>query len=953
MSITMEYPFLLLCLIPLSALCLYFAKSLRIRDRKRKFAVTGMRLLIFFLLILAAAGVSVTMRHEMTATIYLVDVSDSTSGSTNEMASFVKESLAAMPAEEMAGVVAFGYNSHVEAFVAKGQLFSEFQTAPVSTATDIEQAIASAMALYPDGCGKRLVLVTDGQQNAGDIEAMVSTLVSNQVVVEVKMVDNASGEEVCVSNVTIPDKIQTGDTFAVQVEVESTVQTNATLYLYAGDTLKKKEEVSLQAGVNQFVFKDKREEEGYLTYRAVVEANQDTMSVNNEYAAYTQAQSNRNILLIEGREGVADQFEKVLKAANITYDKLPAQVAVSRMSNLSRYKSVVLVDVYIDDLPKGFLKNIETYVKDYAGGLVAVGGENSFALGGYRDTVLEKILPVDMDLEGEKEIPKMAVALVIDHSGSMSGNMGFDSKLELARQSAVSALKNLRDTDEIGVLAFDDTFSWVTKMQSASDKEAIENDIYSISEGGGTSIFPALAAAENELEKSDATLKHIILLTDGQDYFRDFDELSKRMNDRQITLSTVAVGSDADKELMENLAEAGKGRYYYTDGSTDMPRIFAQEIFLSAKSYLVNREFTPVLVSDNGILTDVIGEGIPSMLGYVASSKKNLATSLFVSDEDDPILTCWQYGLGKTVAFNSDVENIWTANYAGWEQYPSLWRNIIDWTIMDMDSENNSLVISQEGANAKFSYKSDSYGEDTTVTVTSTDSEGNVEEHILEAAAPGVFEGTAVFSDTGVYSINVREESGGEVVSAKNAATAVQYSNEYRINNNIQVFDNFIEKVNGSRIEDAKEVYDYEPQKVNKERNLTTFFLLCAFLLFAWDVTARRLSLSLLAAVEALLKRYKRAGNGHMRRTWRKVKGQHGKKDEALQESAEGVQEGIRKNISEPVRKEKLKEKPAEEKGVEEPAEKPVKKEEKHQGSSQMLDISSLLNSKRERNENF
>lgn len=950
MYITTEYPILFLFMIPLLAICLYFAKSLRIRDKKRKFAITGMRLLIFLLLVLAAAGVSVTMRHAMTATIYLVDVSDSTSGNTNEMASFVKEALAEMPAEEMAGVVAFGYNSHVEAFVAKGQSFSEFQTAPVSTATDIEQAVASAMALYPDGCGKRLVLVTDGQQNAGDIQAMVSTLTSNQVVVEVKKVDNASGEEVCVSNVTVPDKIQTGDTFAVQVEVESTVQTNASLYLYAGDTLKKKEEVSLQVGLNQFVFKDKREEEGYLTYRAVVEANQDTMGVNNEYVAYTQAQSGKNILLVEGKEGVADQFEKVLKAANITYDKLPAQVAVRRMSNLTRYKSVVLVDVYIDDLPKGFLDNIETYVKDYAGGLVAIGGENSFALGGYRDTVLEKILPVDMDLEGEKEIPKMAVALVIDHSGSMSGSMGFDSKLELARQSAVSALENLRDTDEIGVLAFDDTFSWVTKIKTASDKEAIKNDIYSISDGGGTSIYPALAAAEHELEKSDATLKHIILLTDGQDYFRDFKDLSSRMNDRQITLSTVAVGSDADTELMQNLAEAGKGRYYYTDGSTDMPRIFAQEIFLSAKSYLVNHEFTPALVSDNGILTDVIGEGMPSMLGYVASSKKNLATSLLVSDEDDPILTCWQYGLGKTVAFNSDVENIWTANYAGWEQYPSLWRNIIDWTIMDMDSENNSLDISQDGATAKFSYKSDSYGDDTTVTVTSTDGDGNVEEHILEATAPGVFEGTAVFSGTGVYSINVREESGGEVVSAKNAATAVQYSTEYRINNNVQAFDDFIEKVNGSIIENAKEVYSREPQKVNKERNLTTFFLVCAFLLFAWDVTARRLSLSLLVMAETLVQKYRGRKPGRVKKTRKKERRQHRQEmEEHLSEPLEEVQEDIKKETLKPVKREET----VPEKGEKKQEKKPLKQEKNNQDSGQGLDISSLLNSKKERNENL
>lgn len=950
MHITMEHPILLLCMIPILAACFYFAGSLRIKDKQRRLAMIGMRLAIFMLLILAATGISVTMRHAMTATIYLVDVSDSMSGSTKEMASFVRDAISKIPEEEMAGVVAFGYDSRVESFVSKGQSFAEFQTAPIRTATDFEQAIASAMALYPDGSGKRLVLVTDGQQNSGDIQTMVSTLTSNQVVVEVKKIDNATGEEVFVSDLSVPDKIRTGDTFSVQVEVESTVQTQAVLYLYAGDTLKKREEVSLQTGENQFVFKDTRKEEGYLTYRAVIEPNQDTMSINNEYVAYTQAEDGKGILLVEGREGAANQFEKVLQTANITYDKMASQIVVGSLANLNKYKSVVLVDVYVDDLPKKFLNNIETYVKDYAGGLVAIGGENSFALGGYKDTVLEKILPVNMDLEGEKEIPKMAVALVIDHSGSMSGGMGSYSKLELARESAVSALKNLRNTDEIGILAFDDTYSWVYKLGEASDKEAIEEEIYSISDGGGTSIFPALAAAEDALAKSDATLKHIILLTDGQDYFRDFDDLSTDMNNKKITLSTVAVGDDADKDLMQALAEAGKGRYYYTDASTDMPRIFAQEIFLSSRSYLVNREFTPAVVSDNGILKDVIGEGVPSMLGYVASSKKSLATSILVSDEDEPILTCWQYGLGKTVAFNSDVENIWTANYAAWEKYPALWRNIIDWTITDVDSDANNLSIKQDGATAKFIYTSDDYKEDTTVTVISTDSDGNVQECVLEATSPGKFEGTAVFSDTGVYSINAREESGGEVISVKNSAAAVQYSNEYRISSDTQVFDDFVESVNGNVIEQAEEVYNYKPQKVNKARNLTTFFLILAFVLFAWDVTARRLSLSLLTLTQNLLKKYgvklekqQRVKKAVKQQTVKTKQPDKKIETDVVKEPEEWTVQKISKepgDSQEKVKKVSVKEVKKR---------KEVKKEEE----PSMLDVSSLLNSKKERGKNL
>ena len=170
-------------------------------------------------------------------------------------------------------------------------------------------------------------------------------------------------------------------------------------------------------------------------------------------------------------------------------------------------------------MQEGFLDTLETYVKDYAGGLIAIGGSNSFALGNYKNTPLETVLPVSMDLEGEKEIPKLAMAMVIDHSGSMSSPSTQQSSIscmEVAKQAATKALDSLREIDEVGVLAFDNGFTWAVPLTPATDKDAIAANIGGIQANGGTSIYPALAEAVDKLKDSDASLKHIILLPYSQ-----------------------------------------------------------------------------------------------------------------------------------------------------------------------------------------------------------------------------------------------------------------------------------------------------------------------------------------------------------------------------------------------------------------------------------------------------
>ncbi|MCC8167886.1 MAG: glutamine amidotransferase, partial [Clostridiales bacterium] len=657
--------------------------------------------------------------------------------------------------------------------------------------------------------------------------------------------------EVYVENLSVPSVVRVGDKYNITVTVVSNVETDARLSLYAGRSLKGQQEIRLSIGTNQFVFEDVAKEESIAQYKAVIEADDDTISVNNTYVTYAEIEATARVLLVEGTTGNSDEFQKLLDAANIACDCVDPSAVPSAVAGLLNYKAVITVDVYYDDLKSGFVDALETYVSDYAGGYICIGGSNSYALGNYRDTVLEDILPVTVDPQGEEEIPKIAMAMVIDHSGSMSATSSENSSvtaLTLAKQAAIAGASELRETDEVGVLAFDDSFDWVLPIQLADDQDAIESAISSIIVEGGTDIHNALVEAYEQISKSDASIKHIILLTDGEDGYMEYEELFGKINDAGVTLSTVAVGEASATSVLQWMAESCGGRYYYTDISTSIPRIFAQEVYLSTNTYLINGEFYPSVTSSNEILSGLYDEGMPAFLGYIATSAKGTADVLLTSENGDPLLAVWQYGLGRTVAWTSDGTNEWTAEYAMWENYPQLWANIINYVISDNSLGEDEIEITAGGGSATITYKSDDYDASTSVTAVVTDEDGEQQEITLEAVSPGVYEADIELGDVGIYSINLRKYEDGEFAASYNTAYANQYSKEYQFTDSTGALTSFIEQCGGTSITMEDTIWKDTTAKVKSRTSLTMFFLILSVILWMMDIVLRRLSIDLIAA---------------------------------------------------------------------------------------------------------
>ncbi|MDD4503366.1 MAG: VWA domain-containing protein, partial [Clostridiaceae bacterium] len=490
MVIDFERP-LLLFLIPLAILfVLYTARKLGKMYKLRRRLILFFRNSVFVLLILALVGVNIKWIVDTTTTIFVVDASDSMKEYRTTAEEFARKALDQKGFKDQVGVVTFGDNSLIESFVSKDSVFNKIETEPRGIYTNIENALTTSVSLLPQNTKKRVVLITDGEENEGNSSKLASSMIGQDIDFKVYRIDREIGKEAAVESVTVPKRLRVGEEFSIVVTVESTVQTGAKLTLVSGKDKAAEERVVLQKGSNRFVFRDKADTGGFKSYTVLLEPDTDTESRNNEASTFTNIIDRPKVLVVEDMDGEADEIIRMLEATGMSYVRVNAQSVPGTLEGLSAYKSIITCNVSAENLSDSFLNALDSYVKDMGGGFIATGGENSFALGGYYKTTLEKVLPVQMELKGKKEIPDMTIVLVIDKSGSMTEGRGGIMKLDLAKEAAARTLESLRSKDQIGVLTFDDTNYWVVPTRKADDAEKIRDDIGTIRPGGGTSIIP-------------------------------------------------------------------------------------------------------------------------------------------------------------------------------------------------------------------------------------------------------------------------------------------------------------------------------------------------------------------------------------------------------------------------------------------------------------------------------
>jgi len=214
--------------IPVALLLLIFsAKFMYVKNKSQRIREIVMRGVIVALLLLALSGMSIKWKGDAKTTVFLLDISDSMKENREDMLKFVAEAIKEKEADDSIGVVAFGSDAKVEQFVSVEAVFSEFQTEVIKTATNLENAVDTALAMMPEDSAKRLVLISDGVENEGNIKDTISSIATAKCLVEVVKLDTVSSEEVYVSDIKVPDSVASGENFSISVKIESNVACEA------------------------------------------------------------------------------------------------------------------------------------------------------------------------------------------------------------------------------------------------------------------------------------------------------------------------------------------------------------------------------------------------------------------------------------------------------------------------------------------------------------------------------------------------------------------------------------------------------------------------------------------------------------------------------------------------------------------------------------------------------
>jgi Mg-chelatase subunit ChlD len=709
----------------------------------------ALRVAFVAVLALGLSRLARTATTQKICTVYVVDVSDSVpDAALQDARAEVQKALDARPKDDLVRLVTFAKRPHVVPLAddAKEAPLIERHGPGLGGATDIASALQLAYGLFPEGYLRRAVVLSDGVQTDGDLLAESNRARSYGVKLFATPYTRPVPGEVAVRDLRVPEHVHEGETFEVHAQVFSSVPQKVKLVLKQGDMINGLDgvkDVDLLPGDNDVSFKTRAAVPGEVTYALdVTGAPQDRFVENNRATAVAAVVGKPVVLYVDGNPARASYLASALSAQELnvdTSDPLPTS-----LREAERYDFIILSDMPAERVSLTQQETLEQYVRDLGGGFLFAGGENGYGLGGWYHTTVERILPVRMDAEKRKDEPEVAMALVIDRSGSMSG-----LPLEMAKQAAKATADTLSGDDLLEVIAFDSQPTRIVHMTPAKHRARIQSDIARIVAGGGTEIFPALDAAYQALSSTRAKKKHVILLTDGQAPQNGIRDLVQAMAAENITVSSVGLGAGIDETLLRMISEVGGGRFYKVADPQSLPRIFTRETEMVSRSAAVEEYFQPHVVSPADFLRGVDVAAAPFLHGYVATKlKPPPAQEILESELGEPILARWHVGLGWTLAWTSDVKNLWAVEWLRWPQWSQFWGQLVREhmrqkrrQVFDMRAEIDPAtghvhaVLDAVGADDRFEN-----GLDAGLTVTGPQPGGPTRKVPMPQTAPGRYE---------------------------------------------------------------------------------------------------------------------------------------------------------------------------------------------------------------------
>jgi len=822
-------------------------KSLTDLSSYRKWSTFITRSLIILLFILSIAGLKLVWRSDKVCTIFALDVSSSIPESEIQKSlSFINRSMDNMKEDDEAGLIVFGRNTYVDIPPKPKFQVTHISSEPSRQYTNLKSAITTAIDLFPQDVEKRVVLISDGNENIGKSldEANMMAKPNNVQIYTVPLMTNTeSHKEVLIDSLIGPGQVNLGRVFELKAVLRSNTDTKATLKLMKdGNYLEQKETVLKKGEKKVIAFQQVMETEGTHLYKVSVEPDVDTIRENNQAQAIVESVGRPKVLYVNSGESYLQQVLKN-KGLEVFTINDPSAIPAS-LTELQDYEAIIFDNVPSYDLSPDQMRMIETYVHDIGGGFVMIGGENSFGSGGYHNTPIEKLMPVKMIPEQKKR--SVSIILLIDKSGSMTALSGRLSKIELAKEASMSVVDTLTDKDQIGVIAFDAEADEIVKLEKIQSKKQITDRIAKMTARGGTNMYPALKIAYDRLKIADTQIKHIIILSDGRSLqMNESYNLVKTMAQDSITVSTVVISDEADKKAMQDIANVGSGRYYETKDASNLPKLFIKETFMASK-LIMEGDFHPIVSGNSEILNGI--SSLPSLRGYIATSAKNGASIILKSENSDPILATWQYGLGRSLAFTSDDKPKWAVEWLKWNDFNKFWSQAVGWCLPASSSEfevSASIIGGKGLLTVDAVSKTGQFRDFLEFQANVVRPDMTSETVSLKQSGSGRYETEFDAGEMGTYLINVAEISDGKPVSTRNTGVAVSYSPEYSdLESNINLLQNLAEITDGKFNPDPADIAKHRIIVAKRLQDVWKWLLIVSIPLFFFDIALRRITIS-------------------------------------------------------------------------------------------------------------
>ncbi|MBI5388467.1 MAG: VWA domain-containing protein [Verrucomicrobia bacterium] len=830
----------------------------------RRLTSLALRLLVLVALVLAIAGLRWMRPQEGLNVFFLLDRSDSVPGVQQEIArQYVNRVAAEKKKVDAGGVLVFGSEAAIEFNANSIVDLKKVQAVVGIDRTDAAAALRLGSAAFPEVGQKRLVLLSDGNENLGDAVEAAQAAKLLGVTIDVLPLGVQRSNDVQVQKLALPARVKQGQTFEAKIFLHSDRPQPAKLRLYQSGTYLGEKDVDLEAGKNLFTFPQTLTEPDLYSYTVQVEAPGDTLPQNNRATAFVNVRGDPQVLLVSSAPDQDKTLAAALSAAGLKVKFVGRGGFPETLEQLSSYDAIFISNLAAGDLGDRLMKYLESAVRDFGVGLVCVGGDQTYAAGGYRGTPLETTLPVNMELDSKKVVPYGAVVLVMH-------GMEFGNGNAIARDCAIGVLEALGPQDEFGVTLWDGNVHWLFPLGKVGDKAKMRREIAGMNQGDLPNFESIMASSHEALAKSRASLKHIIVFSDG-DPGAPTQKLMDAIVADKITVSTVLISGHAGPQTMQWIADQGGGEFHNVVSPADLPQIFIKETMVVLKSAISEEPFSPRMQFSTE-LTRGFGVGqFPQLQGYVCTTPKTRAELPLLTEKGDPLLAHWQFGLGRAVAFTSDAKARWGRDWVGWPRYRQFWSQVAQWALRRVQNADfTSDVTIDKGAGS--------------LTVEAIDKDGNYRNFLnlqaivvspkgerqsvrLEQTGPGRYEARFASKEVGAYTVGLMDFTGGSLQGMQRLGASVDYSPEFSTAEpNLNMLRRIAE-IGGGKVltvpgspfagEDVNP-FLHDRRKTFQPVELFEWLLKCAILLFPLDVGIRRIQLDreeMLKAARAVRRR--------------------------------------------------------------------------------------------------